>query len=180
MVAVFFAQGTEEIEALTQVDVLRRAGVETVLAGVGGKTLAGSHGIVVQCDMTAEELPLDQLEMVVLPGGLPGAHHLNDSPAVQKALDRMVEKDGWMAAICAAPLILGRRGLVRGKKVTCYPGFEGELTGGDYTAAPVERDGRIITGNGPGAALAFGLELVRALKGDKEADSLGGSMQWRR
>ena len=180
MVAVFFAQGTEEIEALTQVDVLRRAGVETCLVGVGGKVLAGAHDIVVQCDLEEGELPLDRLEMVVLPGGLPGAYHLNDSPVVQKALDRMVETGGWMAAICAAPLVLGRRGLTGGKRVTCYPGFGKELAGGLYTGAAVERDGRMITGNGPGAALPFALELVRALKGDETAEALGGSMQWRR
>lgn len=182
MVAVFFAPGFEELEALAPVDVLCRAGVEVCTVGVGGRTVAGAHGVSVECDREAGPAfleQLDQLEMVVLPGGMPGAQNLEDSPQVAAVLGEAARRGLWIGAICAAPFVLGHRGLLRGKRVTCYPGYETELTGAVYTGAAVEEDGRLITANGPGAALPFALRLAAALRGEAVAASLAEAMQWR-
>ena len=179
MVVIFLAQGFEETEALAPADLLRRAGIEVKLVGIGGMEITGSHGITVRADLTDEELDFSDLEMMVLPGGLPGATNLEESRTVQSFLTFCQENDRWIAAICAAPYILGRRGLLQGRRATCYPGYEKEFAGGTYTGAPVERDGKIITARGAGVALEFGLALVAALQDQEAADRIKVSIQFR-
>ncbi len=177
MIYVFLAEGFEEIEAVTPADCLRRAGKTVQTVGVGGKVITGSHGIPVTADITADEILLDDaLEMIVLPGGMPGTRNLGKSAAVQKAIAFCNENDRWIAAICAAPSILGALGLLSGKKATCYPGFEPELTGCTALPVPAVRDGRFITGRGPGAAMDFALELVTVLTDADTAKKLAGGM----
>lgn len=181
MVYLFLANGFEEIEALTPVDLLRRAGVEVTTVGIGGKTVTGAHHITVQAD-TDGDGALAMLrrgatpEMIVLPGGMPGASNLDASPVVEAFLAAAEEADAYIAAICAAPMILGKRGLLRGRRAVCYPGFEGTLTGAEVEDLPCVRDGKIITGQAMGAACAFALTLVEALKGESTAETLRGGV----
>ncbi len=177
MVYIFLADGFEEIEALTPADFLRRAGVEVALAGVTGDTVTGAHGIKVVCDVTAEAAaevicsPAGA-EMIVLPGGMPGADNLDASDAVSRSIAAMKDSGGFIGAICAAPFVLGKRGILDGRMATCYPGFEGRLTGAEVYDCDVIRDGEIITGRGPGAAMEFALELIEALKGEDTAEKI--------
>ena len=172
MIYMFLANGFEEIEALCPLDLLRRAGLEVTTVGVGGDAICGSHGITVHADipegMYADSTP----DMIVLPGGMPGSKHLDECRTVDMALKAAVRHDAYIAAICAAPMVLGHRGLLEGKTATCYPGFEKELTGATISEKRVVRDGKIITAAGMGVALEFGLELVKALKGEETAKVL--------
>lgn len=175
MVYMFLAQGFEEVEALCPLDLIRRAGVEICTVGIGGKEITGSHGITVLADMTDDAFAAldDQApDMVILPGGMPGSLNLDTSPVVDAAIRAAVKSNGYLAAICAAPLILGRRGLLEGRRATCYPGFENELTGALEIGGRVIRDGKIITGTGMGVALEFGLELVSVLKDPETAGKI--------
>ena len=171
-VLLFFANGTEEIEALTVVDILRRAGAEVTVAGVGGKTLTGSHQIQITADIDAAELASFDYDMVVVPGGLPGTTHLDESEIVDQALKAVSGNGGYLAAICAAPLVLGKRGYLIGKNATCYPGFESYLEGAKLPGARVCVDGNVITGAGMGAALDFSLALTAVLFGEEKATAL--------
>ncbi|MBE6630267.1 MAG: DJ-1/PfpI family protein [Ruminococcaceae bacterium] len=177
MVYLFLANGFEEIEALCPLDLLRRAGVEVTTVGVGGDMIRGSHGITVQADipdtMFADAAP----EMVILPGGMPGSKNLDESRIVDMALKAAVRNDAYIAAICAAPFVLGKRGLLAGKEATCYPGFENELTGASISDKKVVRDGKFITAAGMGVALEFGLELVKAMTDDSVAERLREAIQ---
>ncbi len=175
-VLIFFANGTEEIEALTVVDILRRAGADVTLAGVGGKELAGSHAIHVTADVDASALCKFDYDMVVVPGGLPGTTHLDECETVDKALAAVEARGGYLAAICAAPLVLGKRGYLVGKHATCYPGFESYLKGAQLSPKRVVIDGKIITGAGMGAAVDFSLALVSVLFGDEKAKTLRTSI----
>ena len=177
MVYVFLADGFEECEALAPVDILRRGGIQVQTVGVGGKTITGSHGIPVTCDMTADEAVTRDLEAVVLPGGMPGTLNLEKSPAVQAFLEYAHEQDLLIAAICAAPSVLGHKGYLKGKRATCYPGFEKDLTGAQPTGEPVVKDGNILTAYGAGAAFAFGLALLAALKGQETANAIRQGMK---
>lgn len=177
MIYVFLAQGFEEIEALAVVDILRRAELEVATVGVGGKRITGSHGITVECDLTEQDASPDGLEMVVLPGGMPGTLNLEKSEVVQAFLDFAAENDKWIAAICAAPSILGHKGMLEGKRVTCFPGYDSQLGGGTYTAAPVEQDGKLITAKGAGRAIEFGLHIVGQLLSPQRAKILAEAMQ---
>lgn len=172
---LFFADGTEEIEALTAVDLLRRAGVELTLAGVCGTSLTGAHGIRIEADIPAETIENWDYDMVILPGGMPGTTHLDASPAVEKALSA-VSAQGFLAAICAAPMILGKRGYLKGKNAVCYPSFEKYLDGASILTDKVCRDGAVITAAGAGAATEFALTLLSALCGEEKADALRASI----
>lgn len=180
MVYVFLADGFEEIEALTPVDILRRAGMSVATVGVTGEWVTGSHGIKVASDISTDEaaslLEKEELEMIVLPGGMPGAENLDASPAVSRFIEAAMEKDAYIAAICAAPMILGKRGLLNGKLATCYPGFEKYLTGAECHGVAVAVDGNIITSNGMGSALDFALQLVSVLKGEAESDKIADAV----
>jgi 4-methyl-5(b-hydroxyethyl)-thiazole monophosphate biosynthesis len=179
MVYVFLADGFEEIEALTPMDVLRRAGLDVRTVGVGSKRVTGSHRVEVIADIEEKEMEFDSLQAVVLPGGLPGAVNLDRSRSVQKAVARCFEGGGYVAAICAAPSVLGHMGLLKGKRATCSPGFEKELLGAEFCDESVVADGKIITGNGPGAAMPFALKLAEVLSGEETARRLRKSMQCR-
>lgn len=169
MVYVFLADGFEEVEAIAPVDILRRAGLEvkTVAVTSSGKekSVRGAHGITVNADLDADAVKND-FDLIVLPGGMPGTHNLEKSAVVQKCIDNAVARGALIAAICAAPSILGHKGLLSGKKAVCYPGFEKDLEGAKIMSSMVCEDGRIITGNGPGAAFEFGYLLAERLGGD--------------
>ena len=166
MIYVFLANGFEEVEALAPVDMLRRAKQEVTTVGVTGKIVTGSHHIPVTADITAEELQIGgDMDMIVLPGGMPGTLNEEASPVVQAAIDYCVANDRWIGAICAAPSILGHKGVLNGKTATCYTGFEKELTGAEIGSDGVIRDGKIITARGAGVAVDFGLVLVGAVCG---------------
>ena len=177
MIAVFLAQGFEEIEALAVVDVLRRAELPVKTVGVGGKEITGAHGICVKADMEEKEVSTDELEAVVLPGGMPGTLNLEKSPIVRTCIRYCCENDLYLCAICAAPSILGHMGLVAGREVTCFPGFENELTGAVETDRSVVTDGKMITGKGPGVAVDFALEIVARLCGQVESSKIRRAMQ---
>ena len=172
MVYMFLANGFEEIEALCPLDLLRRAGVEVTTVGIGGDSIRGSHGITVQADIPETLYSDSSPEMLILPGGMPGSKNLDESRIVDTALHVGAKNGAYLAAICAAPMVLGHRGILEGKEAICYPGFEGELKGATISTKRVVRDGNIITGAGMGVALEFGLALVAVLKGDEVAAKL--------
>ncbi len=177
MVYVFLADGFEEVEALAPVDILRRAGVQVQTVGIGGQTVSGSHGIPVVCDITERDVTTDGLQAVVLPGGMPGTTHLDRSRVVTKFLEFADAHELVIGAICAAPSVLGHKGLLRGKQATCFPGFEKELAGASLLPDAVVTDGRIVTAKGAGVAIPFGLALVAALVSPEKAEAVRVSMQ---
>ncbi len=180
MVYVFLANGFEELEALSPIDVLRRAGVETVTAGVGGREITSAHGVRFTADIEEGDIKLDNgLDMIVLPGGMPGTNNLEASPSVQAAIDFCVKNDRYVAAICAAPKILGAKGLLDGRKAVCFPGFESFLKGAEISADSVVQDGRFITAKGAGVALEFALKLAGLLTSEEKAEALAASLQCR-
>lgn len=180
MVYVFLANGFEEIEALTPVDVLRRGGVEVVTVGVGGKTIVGSHNIVVQADIIDSQLTdFNGVEAVVLPGGMPGTLNLEACKTVQQAIRYCDEKKIIIGAICAAPSILGHVGILMNKKAVCFPSFESELKGYLPTEEYVCRDGHIITAKGMGVSLDFGLTLLAAVRSSAISDKVRTAVQCR-
>lgn len=171
---VFLVSGFEEIEALSPVDILRRAGMAVKTVSLEeSRTVEGSHGIGVRADMMFSAFDLANARMLVLPGGTVriAAHE-----GLRAAVAKMAGGGGWIAAICAAPMMLGQLGLLEGRRATCYPGFEQYLTGATVTKDPVVTDRKIITGRGPGMAAAFSLEIVEQLEGraarDKVAEAL--------
>lgn len=172
MIYMFLAEGFEEVEALAPLDLIRRAGLEIKTVGVGTKTVVGSHGIPVVADMTESEFSDDAPDMVILPGGMPGTRNLDANKTVHKAIADAVKNDAFVCAICAAPMILGKLGLLSGKNAVCYPGFEEYLDGATISDKKVVRDGKVITAKGMGAAVEFGLAIVEALKDDKTAEEL--------
>ena len=161
MIAILLADGFEEIEALTPVDMLRRAGFDARTVAVGSKIAVGAHGIPVVCDMAADEVKLTEVSMAIFPGGMPGALNLDASPFTDKIIEAVTKNDGRLAAICAAPLVLGRRGLLVGKNAICYPGFENELNGAKISDKTVVTDGLITTARDMETALDFAKEIVR-------------------
>ena len=163
MILVPLANGFEEIEALTPVDLLRRQNQNVKTVAIGENPVTGSHGIPVLADLIADEVDLNKVEHLILPGGMPGTLGLDSSPFVDRAIAAVKEKGGHIAAICAAPLVLGRRGLLDGKRATCFPGFEAELRGAKIESAEVVTDGKITTACGMEAALPFARELCRIL-----------------
>ena len=179
MIYVFLAEGFEEIEALATVDVLRRAELPVQTVGVGGDWICGSHGMRIQTDIREEDVELAKAQVIVLTGGKPGTRNLEASADVQRALDYMTENDRYIAAICAAPSILGHRGQLNGKRATCFPGFEKDCAGAVILDEPAVADGRIITGKGAGAAIDFALTIVEQLKGRSVSDALRAAMQCR-
>ncbi len=181
MIYVFLADGFEETEAIAPIDIIRRAEKEVITVGIGSDTVRSSHGITMLTDITDMQLMLDErVEMIVLPGGMPGTLNLEKSPAVQAAIDFCVERNIPIAAICAAPSILGKKGLLDGKKAICFPGFEGFLEGAEISSESVVTDGSITTAVGPGAAIDFGLRLVEILVNDKKAAKVAAGMQCRK
>lgn len=174
---VVLATGFEEIEAITPIDVLRRAGVEVITASVGARRVVGAHGVAVEADVTLDEVPAD-VDLVVLPGGMPGAESLGDSEAVRALVERTHAAGKRVAAICAAPaMALARTSVLEGKRATCYPGFEQHLPAGvTHVTDRVVVDGRVVTSRGPGTALELSLTLVELLVSKDKADQLRADM----
>lgn len=171
-VIVFLADGTEEIEALAPVDMLRRAGADVTFAGAGKKECTCSHGVKITADKTAAECEGEDYDMVVLPGGMPGTLNLGADVSVEKIAKKAFAEGAFVAAICAAPSVLGAWGMLAGKKATCYPGFEEKLAGALLAEKKPVRDGNIITAPGAGAAMDFALILVSALYGEEASENL--------
>ena len=172
MIYMFLAKGFEEVEALAPLDLMRRAGLSVKTVGVGGKEVSGAHGISVLCDLADTEYADDAPEMIFLPGGMPGTLNLAASEVVRSAIETAVKTDAYLAAICAAPSILGDMGLLRGKEAICYPGFEERLTGATVSKNRVVRDGKILTAAGMGVAVEFGLAIVETFLGKEKAEEL--------
>lgn len=173
-VGVFFATGFEEIEALTVVDLLRRAGIETSCISIENKEIAtGSHQISVMMNEKLEDVDFDSLDMIVCPGGLPGTTNLEACEALTTQIRRFYETDKLIAAICAAPSIFGHMGILEGKKACIYPGMEKELYGAEVCYDEVVRVDNVITSRGMGTAIPFGLKLVEAFLGETAAKELG-------
>ncbi len=178
MVYCFLAEGFEELEAIAPIDMLRRAGVEVVTVGINGKNVTGSHSITFVADITADEVEFtNELEAVILPGGMPGTLNLEKNDVVQRAIDFAVSEDKYVCAICAAPSILGHKGLLKGKKATAFPGFEKDLEGAVYGDNFVCTDGKFITARGAGVAVRFGLEIVSKLVSEEKSVELEKTIQ---
>lgn len=181
MIYVFLAQGFEETEAIAPIDILRRCEKEVVTVGIGDNIIKGSHGIAVVTDTEDKLIELNSdLEMIVLPGGMPGTLNLEKSEIVQKAIDYCAANDRYIGAICAAPSILGHKGLLKGKKAVCYTGFEPQLEGAEIVDEPAVIDGKIITARGAGVAVDFGLKLVEALISKERSEKMGEALLWRK
>ena len=178
MVYVYLADGFEELEALAPVDILRRAGVEVRTVGVTGKTVRGAHDIFVQADITPEEVELASAAMLILPGGIPGTPNLEADKRVTEAIMAANVQGKYIAAICAAPSILGHLGILSGRHATCYPGFESELAGAVCLTDGVVCDGNIITAKGAGRASDFAFLLASLLVGEEKAVQVTEAMQY--
>ncbi len=170
------APGFEEIEAVTNIDVLRRAGLDVLTAGIGSREIEGDHGIRVEADTEINEVSSDELSAVVLPGGMPGAANLRDSGRLLKIIRDVYEKGGLCAAVCAGPIVLDAAGILEGKNATSYPGFDDEMPSCNYREERVVIDGNIITGRGPGVAMEFAMTLVEYLLDGKERAQLEDAM----
>lgn len=169
-ICVFLADGFEEIEGLTVVDLLRRAGMEvTTVSVTGQRTIHGAHGIDVQADKLFEEMKYEEQDMLVLPGGMPGTIHLGEHEVLGEVLRQFYRKEKYIAAICAAPSVLGRMGMLEGRKAACYPGMEDALTGAEVVREPVAVSDFIITSRGLGTAIAFALTLIAKLSDQETA-----------
>jgi len=172
-VFIFLAEGFEETEAIAAMDVMLRGELDVTSVSVTGKLpVTGAHGIAVNADALFEKANLSSGDMLVLPGGMPGASNLNAHAGLKSALEQYAASGKKIAAICAAPLVFGGLGLLQGKKATAYPGFESTLKGATYVNSPVVKDGNIITGRGPGFAFQFGLAIVEELQGKAKADEV--------
>lgn len=174
-IAVLCKEGFEEIEALTPVDILRRAGVHVDLVGMDQKEVTSSHQITIKMDCLFNE-NLYQYDGIVIPGGLPGATNLRDDDRVIEIVKDFYEKGKLVSAICAGPIVLAKADILNGKVCTCSPGFEDQLNGANYQEAIVQRDGNIITGKGPAAALEFGYTILEML--DYDTSNLRQGMQY--
>lgn len=176
-IAVHLAEGFEEIEAVSIIDVLRRANIETLVVSVTGKkAVTGSHHIQITADVLFEEVDFSTIDMIVLPGGLPGANNLKNHEGLGKQILNFHKKGKPLGAICAAPLVFGNLGILKNQKATCFPGFENQLLGAEFTGADVETSGKIVTGKGAGVAIKFALKIVETLKGKTLAVELGKKM----
>jgi 4-methyl-5(b-hydroxyethyl)-thiazole monophosphate biosynthesis len=171
-IIVPLAEGFEEIEAVTVIDLLRRAAVEVITAGVGSEEVTGSHGITLKCEQLIESCDPAEADGVVLPGGMPGTTHLMESPAVGRLVRELGRAGKLTAAICAAPAALAKFGLLEGKTVTSHPSQASSLANSNYREEPVVIDGQVITSRGAGTAIAFSAALIRALAGEAKADEI--------
>lgn len=167
-VLIPLADGCEELEAVTVIDLLRRAGIEVTVAGLKPGTVKASRGVQLVPDTSLDAALKDDYDMVVLPGGLPGATHLREDPRIIALLQKMAAAGRYTAAICAAPRVLAEAGVLHGKRASCYPGTLDGLSGVNVSSAPVVRDGKVVTSRGPGTAMDFALELIEALVGGEK------------
>ena len=172
MIYMFLANGMEEIEALCPLDIIRRAGLDITTVGIGGREITGAHNITVKADIADTELKDVSADLIFLPGGMPGTLNLAASDTVKNAIETALKNDSYIAAICAAPSILGDMGILDGKEAICYPGFEGRLTGAKISDKRVVLDGKILTAAGMGVALDMGLAIVEIFCGKNAADDI--------
>ena len=179
MVIMILGTGFEPVEAIAPCDILRRGGVEVQLAGIGGTTIEAGHGITVKADCTVEEADFENAEMVVLPGGLGGVKSILSCEAALHAVKTAYEDGKFVAAICAGPTILAHLHITDGKTATCYPGCEAQMGTAKCVSKDVARDGNIITGRAAGAAIAFGLSLLEALRGEETAKKIADAIVYR-
>lgn len=181
MVYVILADGFEEIEALMTVDVLRRAGAEVKTVGIMGKDAMGAHGIGVRCDLCADDDKIDMTscDMLIFPGGMPGAENIDKYEHTGSYIEDVLGHGGFVGAICAAPMILGKRGYLEGKKAVCYPGFEEYLKGALITDTDAVRDGQFVTSRCMGTALSFALLLVECLYGEEKRAAVASAVNGR-
>ena len=174
----FLANGFEEIEALAPVDILRRGGIEVKTVSITGSEYAeSSHGITIKADLVFEK-DFSDADLLLLPGGMPGATNLNEHQGVRKALLHQFESGKHVGAICAGPMVLGSLGIVKGKKASCYPGFQKYLTGATYTAKLVEHDGNVITGEGPAATLPYAYHILSYFIGEEKTREIEQGMRY--
>ena len=174
---IFLADGFEEIEGLTVVDILRRAGVEIHMVSITGETkVTGSHGIEIKCDTCIGQENFSETELFVLPGGMPGTKNLGACKALTELLTASFEAGKQLAAIWAAPSVLGDLGILKGKKACCYPGFEEHLTGAQVVFDQVAQDGNVTTSRGMGTAIPFALSLVSQMVSEEKAQELAQSI----
>lgn len=178
MVYIFLADGFEEIEALAPLDIMRRANIDVLTVGVTGEYITGAHNITVKADIMPEAVDYRALDCVILPGGLPGTTNLEKDERVQSAIDYASDNNKLVCAICAAPSILGKKGLLAGKEATCYPGFEDTFTGGKYVKQSVVKCGNFITSDGMGSAYKFGFAITAALCGNEAAEKIKEQIQY--
>lgn len=176
-IGVFLADGFEEIEGLTVVDLCRRAGIDVRMTSVTGSlAVTGGHGIELKADELFEDTDFGALDMVVLPGGLQGTNTLKAHEGVQDIIREFLANDKYIAAICAAPTVFGKMGILEGRKAICYPGLEENLTGAVVTMESVVQDGRIITSRGLGTAIDFALAIIENLIDAQKAEEIAGSV----
>lgn len=175
---LFLAEGFEEIEALSVVDIMRRAGMDIKTVSItDSKEVTGAHGVTVKADQLFTDENMEQAEWLILPGGMPGASNLAAFNPLCTLLKNQCRRGGNIAAICAAPsVVLGPLGILNGRKATCYPGFEEGCEGAEMHDTPVVNEGRLITANGPAAAMSFALTIVSNSMGESEAQQVGGGM----
>lgn len=170
---IFLAEGFEDSEAVNSIDVLRRAKETVIIVSItGNRLVTSSHGITLQADVLFENCDFADGDMLVLPGGMPGTLNLKAFAPLVELIEDYNSRGKFIAAICAAPSIFGEMGLLKGKRATCFPGFEDKLLGAAYTASSAEFDGNVITGRSAGNAMLFGLKMVEALRGKQFADDL--------
>lgn len=178
MIYIFLANGFEEVEALATVDVLRRADLKVKIVGVGSDVITGAHGISTVCDAVDCDLtPGEDMKAVILPGGMPGTLNLERSDKVNAFVDYAFENKKLLCAICAAPSILGHKGMLKGRKAVCFPGFESELEGAELSDSFVVTDGNIITAKGMGSAVKFGIAIGSAFVGEAKMKKIEESLQ---
>lgn len=179
MVYLFLADGFEEMEALTPLDILRRAQIPVSTVGIDSTTVCGAHNIIVKADLDEKDVDFNNMTAVILPGGMPGTINLEKSQTVQKAIMHAMNKNLPIAAICAAPSILGHAGILQDRRATCFPGFEADLHGARVVNDAVVWDGNILTAKGAGVALEFALSLVSRLASEEISNEIRGAIQCR-
>ncbi len=175
-VAIILAEGFEEVEAVAPIDVLRRAGVEVVIAGLSPEPVASARNVKIVPDTTVDKLNADELDLVILPGGAGGVEKLKKDPRVERLIKAMQEKKRLIGAICAAPTALAKFGVLEGKRATVYPSLMDEIKPAQFVDSPVVEDENIITSQGPGTALEFGLKLAERLVGKEKAKEVASRM----
>jgi len=180
-IAVFFANGYEEIEALTVVDLTRRAGIETWMVSITDeKTVTGSHGITVSMDKILKEVNFNEVDMIVLPGGMPGTLNLESCEPLMEKVKEFDANGKYISAICAAPTVFGHLGLLKGKKACCYPSMEDGLVGAEVTYETIAVADHILTSRGMGTAIDFGLQIIARFQGQEAADEMAGKIVYKK
>ncbi len=179
-VALFLANGFEEIEALGTVDVLRRAEIPVQTVSISDELkVTGAHNVTVFADKLFTDVNFSAVDVLILPGGMPGSKNLNEHQGVKELIKTFVSEKKYVAAICAAPMVLGELGLLKGKNATCYPGFESQLIGANITGENVTVDGTIITGKGPGFMFDFALQIVEVVAGKETRKKVAEGLLWK-